>query len=144
MKKVIFSLALLLFLVKTFGQTTDTTFSSEYYLQKSRDQKSGGALMLLAGTAMSSIALIMGLHQLSDAVFNTFSDTPPKKAGAATEVLFYTGIGLSLGSLPLFIASKRNSRVAATISLHNQKTLYPQQNSVALKNQPALTLRVPL
>lgn len=145
MRKIILSMALLLFLVKTFSQNVDSTLSKNYYLQKSKDQRIAGAVMMVGGSALMSIGLIMGLHEFGDALANTFSGTPHKNAGATSQVLFFAGLGMSFCSFPLLLASRRNRRIAATISLHMQKTSIRQQHhSLVLKTQPALTLRVPL
>ena len=53
MKKIIFSLTLLLFVVTSFEQTNPSPkFSKTFYLQKNKTQKTIGWVLLGGGTAM--------------------------------------------------------------------------------------------
>lgn len=52
--------------------------------------------------------------------------------------------GNVLGSISFFISSSKNKKRAAALTIHNQNIYFQQQNSLALKAQPTLTLKVKL
>jgi hypothetical protein len=140
MKKIVFSLTLLLFLVKSFSQTP--ALSKDYYLKKSKTQKTVAWVMLGGGVAMATIGLIIVNKQVNDDPFNTLNNLGTVGGSA---ILGIVGIGSALGSIPFFISSAKNARrAAAAISFNNQKILFPLQNNFVLKTQPALTLKIEL
>ena len=135
MKRILFSVVLLLLIAKSFSQTP--ALSKDYYLKKSKTQKTVGWAMLGGGLAMTSIGLIIANKKVNDDPFNAILDTGPIAVTLA-------GVGVALGSIPFFISSAKNARRAATISFENQKVLFPKQNVLALKVQPAITLKIGL
>lgn len=139
MKKVIFFLTLLLLAVKSFSQSQ--TFSKDYYLKKSKTQKTIGWVMLGGGVAMTTVGIVIKNKQSNDDPFNSLNNLD--KIGKSV-VLIGVGIGTALGSIPFFISSAKNARKAATISFNNQRVLFPQQNIFVLKSQPTLTLKIQL
>jgi hypothetical protein len=114
----------------------DSTHTGEYYLQKSKNQKTAAWIMLGGGIALS----VVGIVGVS-ANYNLFEETSTEDTYAAITLI---GTGLALGSIPLFIASGRNHRKAATLSFKNQRICIPQQNSFVFKSQPAVSLVIPL
>lgn len=136
MKKIIFFLTLLQFVLKSFSQTTAP--SKDYYLKKSKTQKTVGWVMLGGGVVMTTTGLIIASNQINEDPFEyTFGNK-----GTGSAIVTDAGIGISLGSIPFFISSAKNARKAATISFNNQKILFPQQNSFVSKTQPTLTLKI--
>jgi hypothetical protein len=115
---------------------TDSTLTKEDYWQKSKNQNTAGWIMLSGGLALSVIGTI-GLN----ATFNLWEES---SAADAYSIMILTGTGLSLGSIPLFIASHRNHKKAANLSFKSQHIFIPQQNSVVFKSQPALSLVIQL
>lgn len=115
----------------------DSTHTGEYYLQKSKSQKTAAWVMLGGGVALTIVGAV-GFTANSDLIFveNSTAD--------AYAFVALVGAGLSLGSIPLFIASGRNHRKAATFSVKSQPIFIPQQNSFAFKSQPAVSLVIPL
>jgi len=113
---------------------TDTTLTKEYYWEKSKNQRTVAWVMLGGGIALS----IVGIVGASATLFedNNAADT--------YSVVAAIGVGLSLGSIPLFIASGRNARKAATLSFKAQPIFVPQQNYSVRKSQPAISLQIPL
>ncbi len=115
----------------------DSTHTGEYYLQKSKNQKTAAWVMLGGGVALTIVGTV-GFTANSDLIFidNSTAD--------AYAFVALVGAGLSLGSIPLFIASGRNHRKAATFSFKSQPIFIPQQNSFVFKSQPAVSLVIPL
>ncbi len=112
MKKIIFSFILLSFTTNLLSQSsTIKTNSKDYYLQKSKKQKTAGWL-LLGGGAM--IALIGGIvqHQNSSSESNSFHldfDFTGAKIAIAGGVI-------SLVSIPIFSNAAKNARKAKAIA----------------------------
>jgi hypothetical protein len=136
MKKIALTMALICFALSLFSQaTSDTTFSKDYYLQKSKNQKTTGWVLLAGGTTMA----IVGTLIFSKSDF--LSGDPDADIGG---VLFVGGLVADLVSIPFFISSSKNARKAATITINNQKILSPQQNAFTFKPQPTITLKIGL
>ena len=70
------------------------------YLEKSHRQHSGATSLLVVGSGAIIVGLIGTLS-------NTFSPS-----GETFAYIFLGGVGLSLGSIPLFIAAHRNAKKA--------------------------------
>ncbi|APA00614.1 MULTISPECIES: hypothetical protein [Flavobacterium] len=135
MKKITLSLSMLFFIVNSFCQTQTTTFSKEYYLEKSKKQKKTGWIVL--GTGLG-IAAIGGLVQLSNSNSSSWNFD---FTGA------YIAIGggvLSLASIPCFVSAAKNKKMAVALTIDNQNILLPQDNSFTFKKQPSLCLRIEL
>lgn len=138
MKKIILCLTILLFIVKSFSQTqTSLALSKDYYLQKSKGQKTIGWILLGTGLGIAATGGIVQLmHEGKSNGGFDFDFT-----GA------YIAIGggvVSLLSIPFFISSSINKRKAASITISNQNIFLPQQNSFALKTQPTIILKIRL
>jgi len=133
MKKMILVLTLLVLMVRLFGQ--NPTQSREYYLQKSKNQKTTGWVLLAGGTAMAITGAI--IFENSDLL----SDDPSSENGA---LLFAGGVVADLVSIPFFISGAKNAGKAAAISFSNQKALVPQRDGLAMKVRPSITLRITL
>lgn len=114
----------------------DSTQTGEYYWQKSKNQKTAAWAMLGGGVALSIIGIV-GFT----ANYDVLVEGGPAETYA---LLTFVGAGLSLGSIPLFIASGRNHRKAASLSVKSQHIFIPQQNGLAFKSQPAVSLVIPL
>jgi hypothetical protein len=134
MKKIIFSIMFLLSVVKSFTQTqTGSAHSKEYYLQKSKNQKTIAWILLGAGTTSMVVGLIEG-SQAPDNLDNLTKGVAPVLIGLAAD----------LASIPFFISSSKNKKIASFVTINNQKILLPQQSSLCLKIQPAITLKINL
>lgn len=139
MKKIILSLLMLFFILNSFCQTQTTTFSKEYYLEKSKKQKKTGWIILGTGLTFAAIG---GLVQLSNSNQTSY--------GSGFDFDFtgaYIAIGggiLSLASIPCFVNSSKNKKLAVAIAIDNQNILLPQENNFAFKKQPSLCLKIEL
>nr|WP_314897286.1 hypothetical protein [uncultured Flavobacterium sp.] len=135
MKKTITFLMLLLFAVNAFSQTIpNNEFSKEYYLQKSKSQKTTG-WVLLSGGAIMTVVGVIGFSDSYD-IFDSNSKTD------TYGYLMLGGAVSCLGSIPFFIMSGNNARKAATISLINQPVFSPIQGSLVQNSQPALSVKI--
>jgi uncharacterized membrane protein len=134
MKKTITFLMLLLFTVNAFSQTIpNNEFSKEYYLKKSKNQKTTGWILLSGGTLMT----VVGVIGFSDSWYSSSNSTTD-----AYGFIMLGGVISGLGSIPFFIMSGNNARKAATISLINQPVFSPMQGSLVLNSQPALSVKI--
>ncbi|TRX00393.1 hypothetical protein [Flavobacterium gawalongense] len=129
MKKTITFLMLLLFTTNAFSQE----FSKEYYLQKSKSQKSTGWILFTGGTIMTVVGAFS---------FNNSWDDSSNSGTDAYGFVMLGGVASVLGSIPFFIGSGKNARKAATISFINQPILIPKQGSLVQNSQPALSLKI--
>ncbi|MFV5699892.1 hypothetical protein ACM55H_16140 [Flavobacterium sp. ZT3R17] len=134
MKKTITFLMLLLFTVNAFSQTIPSNeFSKEYYLKKSKNQKTTGWILLSGGTIMT----VVGVIGFSDSWYSSSNSTTD-----AYGFIMLGGVVSGLGSIPFFIMSGNNARKAATISLISQPVFNPMQGSLVLNSQPALSVKI--
>jgi hypothetical protein len=135
MKKTFIFPVLLLFTVNAFSQAIPSNeFSKEYYLQKSKSQKSTGWILLGGGAALAIIGLI--------GFSSTFDIWDSSSESDSYGYLMLGGSVISLASIPMFISSGKNNRKAATISLNNQSILVPKQGSLVQNSQPSLSLKI--
>ncbi len=139
MKKIIYTLTILLFVLKSFSQTP--TPSKDYYFKKSKNQYTAGWVFLGGGVAMTTIGLILGSKHTTS--YGTLG-SPNFDIVPTSAVLGIAGIGAIFGSIPFFISSSKNARKAATISFNNQNILLLQQNSFVSKVQPTVSLKISL
>lgn len=117
---------------------SDTLLPKEVYLKKSKTQLTVGWAMLGGGVAMTVAGGVLFSNNFE--LFSNKNDTEAATGG----VLFLTGIGCSLGSIPFFISSGHNARKAAAISFNNNKMMLPQQNNFVAKAQPTITVTIKL
>lgn len=110
-KKIVFSLLVITLGITVSGQQPEPVnkMTRQDYLQKSKNQKTTGWILLGGGTAMAVVgAIVFGQSDwLSE-------DDPNTDLGG---FLFVGGIVADLVSIPFFISSSSNARKAAAISL---------------------------
>src|SRR6478735_7400526 len=128
MKKSTFFLAMIMISLVSFAQHTNEKkpLDKSYYLDLSKSQKKT-AWLLVINHANNSNDFSTGLNQ-------------------GLGGLLVTTVGASgvLGGIGLFIISGQNARKAATLSLNNQRILFPKLNTPGLVVQPSVTLRLSL
>lgn len=138
MKKIVFSLTLLIFVLNLFSQTTkNPALTKDYYLQKSKNQKTVAWVLLGGGLG---IAAAGGIVQL----FHENQRNGGFNLDFTGAFIAIGGGVVALSSIPFFISSSKNKKIAASIAISNQNIFLPQQNSFALKTQPTLTLKIGL
>ena len=112
--------------------------NKEFYLHKSKNQNTAGFILLGGGTVMAIIGAI-GF----DANFEIWSNDDAKANRADFfGFMLLTGIVADLVSIPFFISSHHNKKIASIISLGNQNIQAPLMNSYSMNSHPALTFKV--
>ena len=106
--------------------------SKEYFLERSKKQKRTAWILLGSGTA----AIITGAI-----IDNSHKSEGQSFTGGFIEV---GGIICTLTSIPFFVSSSKNKKKATTLTINNQRILLPQNNSFVLRDQPSLSLLIPL
>lgn len=129
MKKLIPAFILLVFFTTTYGQETTITIpeiNKDVYLKKSKRQKT--AAWILLGTG--SLAALSGAVEVN----------PDYGESTNRPLLLIGGLVMAGASVDLFIASGRNKKKAAAMSLSNQ--FVPQMNNGHLVNRPVPSLQL--
>jgi len=139
MKKIIFFVIALASVSSLLGQQTQTDSvkygTKEYYLQKSKRQKTGARVLVIGGTALMATGLLIGDSKNAD-----FG-----QAGTGA-IIFGLGFLADMGSIPLFIASSKNKKRAmkATVSLKIEGGLAVQKQNILNTRFPAISLKFAL
>lgn len=133
MKKIILLLIVSLLTFKTFSQTIQPAHSKDYYLQKSKKQKTTAWILLGGGTLMAVVGGISFSNNFD--VFSSNSGTD------ASGFIFLGGVLADIASIPFFISATHNKRTAAMIVLNHQNNYMIVQNRAILKTQPAISLQ---
>jgi len=139
MKKSIVFIVALTATCSSFSQQTqlDTVKhgTKDYYLQKSKRQKTGAWVLLIGGTALMGTGLL-----IADSKNATFD-----QAGTGA-IMFGIGFLADLGSIPLFIASSKNKKRAmkASVSLKIQDALAVRKQNIMNARFPAISFHVRL
>jgi hypothetical protein len=140
MKKTIITLTLVITAIFSFSQTVpDDVKTKDYYLNRSRHQKTAAWIMLGSGVALTGVGLAVAAGETVDYAFGNSNSS---NAGG---VLAVVGIASALGSIPFFISASHNRRKAAGITFNMQKI--PMLAGVANRTmifEPVLTLKVSL
>lgn len=139
MKKIPLCLTVLLFAAQSCCQTNTSELNKKMYLEKSKRQKSTGWILLGSGAGVALIgSIVLAGASNADDIYQGLNKT--------SSGVVIAGIGASamIASIPFFISAGHNAHRAAAISFNNQNFLIPQQKGVALKIQPALTLKISL
>ncbi len=137
MKQIFIFIFLVLFSVSIFGQSVTPHPDKDYYLHKSKSQKTVAWVMLGGGVTLMAV----GLAAMQSAVIDDNLGGKPSSFGAG-DVLFYTGLASSVVSIPMFISAGKNKKKAAEIAIKVNPVLSTQQNFVTVQKQPALSLKV--
>ncbi|MGE5108280.1 MAG: hypothetical protein ACM3H8_12090 [Sphingobacteriales bacterium] len=140
MIKITISLLMILLGVSVSSQEIDTRkpITKEDYLQKSKNQKTTGWILLAGGTSVAIAGVIIGGNDTGDSD-DIFGPNFGTSAG-----LLIGGLAADLLSIPFFIGSSNNARKAATFSFNQQKIMYPGHNNFAVKTQAAISLTIRL
>lgn len=125
------NIALLISGLLVFNFVFSQQKAKEYFLERSKKQKSTAWILLGTGTA----AIITGAI-----IDNTQKREGQSFTGGFIEV---GGIICTLTSIPFFISSSKNKKRATTLTINNQRILLPQNNSFVLRDQPSLSLLIP-
>lgn len=147
MRKVIFSIVFFLFSASLFGQQTNPgrSLSDQDYLQKSKNQKKT-ALIFLAGGAgliITSFIIPKGALKEDGICIGGLCDDKYKNDGIKS-TLFIAGGVAALGSIPFFMASKKNQRKATSVSFKMENTIQLYNRNLVSASFPALRVKLSL
>lgn len=135
------TLILLIFSISVFqssGQKDEKALKSKiYYQQNSERQKTAGWVLLVGG----SLLTIIGLSTATSEGDNVVETIGSPFLGGFVAVI---GAGTAIGGISLLKSSRKNARKAAQISFNNQRFILPKNNTLAVKMQPTVTLRISL
>ncbi|QED37432.1 hypothetical protein FK178_06720 [Antarcticibacterium arcticum] len=123
-------LVLTFFSLGSYGQRERPDLSKEDYLQKSKNQRTAGWVLLGAGAATATVGLRIASQE------EWFWDDSGKFEQGMS--IFLVGATSSLLSIPFFISSGSNARKAARLSFDGQRYIVPGQE--LSKIQPSLSL----
>jgi hypothetical protein len=131
MKTIIFLFVLLSSITLSAQKTTD---SRDYYLRKSKNQKTVGNVLIVTGGLLlfSNIFIPSG----EPSRWTGLGPNDDIKLGLTAGALI-----CGLASIPFFASSRANSRRAVAISISGQKIMIPQPKAMSLKMQPAICVR---
>ena len=130
MKKLFLLICCILTCNTFFGQPK----AKEYFLERSRNQKTTAWILLGAGTA----AIVSGV--LVEAPHRGTGNSQSFTGGLIT----VGGIIGTLTSIPFFISSSKNKKRATTLIVSNQRILHTREDLVVLKAVPTISLRISL
>lgn len=133
MRKIFIVVFCTFFCISTFAQKTEPAYqlSKEDYLQKNKNQKTAAWIMLGGGFVMSTGAIIWAINNLFE-------------PDQGESVLFFAGLAAMGGSIPLFIASGRNKRKAAvmTVNLKLENSTALHSIRITRNYSPSVSLKI--
>jgi hypothetical protein len=149
MKKIFITVLLLILSAEIFSQQPipqQTTVSKDY-LEKSKNQKKTGRILLIGGTTILIASFVI---PRGDLVYDGICVGPycsdEYKNDNLKTALFLSGVALDLASIPFFIASKRNKKRAMKVStsLKMEKTQVIQYTAFVKRSYPVLSVKIRL
>lgn len=118
-----------------FGQKAESSQLQLDLIRKSDKQYKAGWILLGTGVALSLTAI---------AIPTNYDYNDGSSNDTAISILSWTGF-LAIGtSIPLFLSSGQNARMAAKLSLESQAMMQPIPIPGQPKNFPSLSLKIPL
>ena len=133
MKTIRLLLALLLVSSVLVGQTKE--FSKDYFLQKSKKQKTAAWILLGGGTAIA-----VGGFATFDSSWDSGSASTTDIAGVIGTVGFLT----SLASIPYFISAGKNKKTAMSITFNYKPVYLSNDNLAETQSYPTMSLKIKL
>jgi hypothetical protein len=107
------------------------------YLDKSENQKKTAKIILGAGGLVAITGFILTINETGDIL-----DPDSKDNSKLANTLGYTGLGIMAVSVPFFIASGKNRRMAMKVSLIRQGIPQTRGSNFATVNIPAIKLSI--
>ena len=118
-------------------------WTKDNYLRKSKNQNALGVVMVSGGGLLATIGLIMSMSDLGNSLdFDSSNDNPQKEKTA--NALLYTGGGMLLLSVPVFLSSIKNKQRAAAISINSSSQPVLYQNGITTNRMPVLSFTISL
>ena len=144
MKNLAFLLVLFCLSKSTTAQELKSNSSNlvtkETLLLKSKKQKKAAKILLITG---GSVILLSGAVAVAEGLmFVATYGSNEDNIGAAFAAVFTVGLLSCAASIPFYIAAGHNKRKAASISFQQQKAPFLQNNSIAGKMVPAVSIKI--
>lgn len=136
--KTLFSILALCYMTSVIAQ--EKTANREYYLTKSKNQKTAGYILAGIGAALIISGAVVG---------NDDGNNDPNELDFGTDFdagvwLIGGGIASGIASIPFFISSGKNAKKAASIGIHLERIQLPPGIRQANPVHPGIALRVRL
>ena len=139
MRKIILYTILLLIPAATFCQSTLNEIQAikTDYLKKSKNQKTAAWMLLGSGIILETITFIIVIQDLEYG-----SDV----SRTTQLIMGFTGGAAMLGSIPLFIASRKNKKKAMnmTTNIKMEKATIIERQSFVQSSYPAIAFKINL
>ena len=142
MKKQILLLLFVMLTINVFGQSykRDLPEKKEYFLEKSKKQRTAAWIMLGGGTLLCASGYVFFIYEglQGDGIYST--------RAKLSLLMFYGGGGAMIGSIPLFIAAARNKGIGmyATAGLKIETNMSLVQPNFVKASYPAVSLKISL
>lgn len=139
MKKIFFFFLGLLFFTGMSAQVADSSRQqASDLLRKANKQNTAGWIILGGGAGLAAAGLIIGVATVWPSIIE--GDNTGTDIGGA---MIVTGLAGMVGSIPVFIASGKNRKKAATMVLIKmENSSYMNQYTMAEKRYPAVAFNV--
>ena len=146
MKKNILISMLLILSAESFSQSApETPTIKTDYLKKSRTQQTTAWLLLSGGLVLVSVSAGISANETVTDLANILSlSGEEQKSTNTAEILGFTGLASMLGSIPLFIAARKNKKKAMSLSFKNETLPQLHKGSFINQSVPSLTLKISL
>lgn len=122
--------------VSSFSQQTNpsSVLAKQHYLQKSKNQKTIGLVLLAGGSALITSGCIMAIFAAKDGL------------GTLGYMLIMGGSGcaLAIGSVPFLNGSAKNKKKAMSLSFKNETAPQIQKGSFVYRSVPSITIKLKL
>jgi hypothetical protein len=116
------------------------SLTREYYLRKSRNQKTTGIVLGVGGIVLASVGVGIAVNNFK----GLFDPNDPPKNEKLGDVLGYTGVGLVVASVPFLISGAMNRKKAFTLLLKSSTTTKIHKGNFINSFSPSITLEIGL
>jgi len=119
--------------------------SATDYLLKSKKQKTAAWIMLGGGTLMATIGAGIGMADATEVVLTGFLTGEEAQTSSAGPMLSLIGLTAMVGSIPLFIAARKNKKkAAASFSFKMENATQVNRLAFVKSQYPAVAYRIRL
>lgn len=135
MKLILTFLLVMGLVIQGYSQTNISNQNQLDLIRKSENQNKVGWIFLGGGLAMAITSI---------AIPNTFDSYTGESNSEMISVLGWAGAISIAVSIPIFLSSGSNARMAAKLGLHNQAINQPFPIGIHFGSIPSLSLKIPL
>jgi hypothetical protein len=124
--------------------STKHSHTKEFYLNKSKNQKTAGWVCLGMGTTMIIVGSVGFANNYDKTSTDLASDVNTVLNASFFTLIFTAGVLCDIVSIPLFASAHHNKKLAATLSFDNQHIYSPLNKSLSRNVYPSLTVKIRL